>query len=337
MPSYTNAWGDSPNSHDAVLHQGPARQAMVSQYTHYPHASTAQFGGASNGLQRSTHRPNRETRNSRRRRDQTGLTRGSQSPSESARDRAIDRLYPEIQFAAQADLTCVEFYRQRVSPIVARQTANDVAEPHTPTSRVVGSESEVPVFHNQLSHIEAPQPKNPVSPLILPEIPHVKVPDRGLRGTLRRMSPFSERAYLKSGRPRRISWGEPDLLYVGKYPDPRPRTFRPAPESSSPPGEVDDNQSEAASEESQTPLSPIERELADFYFASTHDLHGWYPGKKVYAPAEVDTEEYRLRPDAKAAEERHARYEAKFDTAGKRARQKAKARALDAALRTMFP
>jgi hypothetical protein len=177
---------------------------------------------------------------------------------------------------------------------VMHVTANDVNDSHATAVRVEEPEpeSEVPVYHNQLNHLEAPHPKKPVSPLLLQDIPRVKVPDRGFRATLRKLSP-SERSYIKSGVPARKLYKrvDEDLLFVGKYKDPRSRDFRLTPEELSSLEEDDSVRSPV--NESPPPQISMEGEDAlslgrRVHEASITNLHGWYPGKRFYAEAEVE-------------------------------------------------
>jgi hypothetical protein len=242
MPSHTTAWGDSVDPQQAQLHQGPARQAIVTQSTHDHPASTAQIS------------------------------------------------YPEINFTElQRDLSRIQIPQHGTLLTVMHVTAKDLADSHA-------SASESPVYHNQLNHLEAPRPQRPVSPLILQEIPRVKVPDRGFLGTLRRLSPFSKRSYIESGLPRRTEYGDPNLLYIEKYEDPRPRDFRRDPEESSSPEEEEEEEDDATIESrtsnSPPPQSPTDGEdvfsvCRRAHEASITNLHGWYPGKRFYAEAEV--------------------------------------------------
>lgn len=323
MPSYTNAWGEGEDSQPAMLHQGPARQAaLVTQTTHDQSASTAHVDGASNGLQRSNIRPSlaaarsASDRDIRRRRVRTGLTRGVESSIESARERAVDRHFSEINFAElQNDLSRVEFPQHGALLTVIHVTAEDLAESHATAE----PEPEVPVYHNNLAHIEAPQPKKSVSPLISQKLPRVKVPDRGLRATLRRKLSSSERSYLKSEVPKH-KWQrvDPDLLYPEKYRDPRPgyscRALEEADGIQSPPPqssvEEDDGTQSPPASESRPPQSPVDVEEGQDAFsvcrraheASITNLHGWYPGKRVYGEPEMETAEARQRRKLKAVE-----------------------------------
>jgi len=243
MSSYTTAWGDGVDPQQAQLHQGPARQAAVTQSTKDHPASTAQVS------------------------------------------------YPEINFTElQHDLSRIQVPQHGTLLTVMHVTANDLADSHA-------TAPEAPVYHNQLSRLEAPQPQRPVSPRILQDIPRVVFPDRGFLGTLRRLSPFRERSYLKSGLPRRTEYGDPNLLYVGKYEDPRPMDFRRDPEESSSPEEEEeeddaDDPIELPTSNSPPPQSPMDGEDAfsvcrRAHEASITNLHGWYPGKRFYAEAEV--------------------------------------------------
>ena len=333
MSSYTNAWGEGADSQPGKLHQGPARQAaLVTSTTHDQSASTAQVD-TSNGLQRSNIRPSlaaarsASDRDIRRRRGQTGLMRGPESSTESARERAVDRHFPEINFAElQDNLSRVEVPQHGALLTVIHVTAEDLADSHATAE----PESEVPVYHNNLAHIEAPQPKKPVSPLVSPKIPRVKAPDRGIRAFLRRKLSSSERSYLKSGVPKR-KWQrvDPDLLYPEKYKDPRPGYSCKALEESSAFEEDDDILSPPASElpppqssteddsipsppasESLPPQSSVDLEEGQYAFsvcrraheASTTNLHGWYPGKRVYGEPEMETAEARQERKLKAVE-----------------------------------
>lgn len=342
MSSSTNARGEGVDAQPAMPHQGPAEQAIGTQTTHHRSASTVQVDAASNGLQRSNIRPSltaarlASERDIRSRRGQTGLMRGPESSTESARERTIDRHFPEINFAElQNDLSRVEVPQHGVLLTVIHVTAEDLADNHSTANRVQEPEAEVPVYHNNLAHIEAPQPKKPVPPLISQKIPRVKVPDRGLRATLRRKLSSSERSYLKSGVPKR-KWQrvDPDLLFPEKYKDPRPGYSCRALKESSPPEEDDGILSPPASESppsqnsteedsipsppasvSPEPKNPTEETQDAFnvcqraHEASITNLQGWYPGKRVYGELEVETEE---------------------------SRQQAKVRAADAALNTLF-
>ena len=288
MPSYTTTWGDGVDPQQAQLHQGPARQAMVTQSTHDHRASTAHIS------------------------------------------------YPEINFTdLQRDLSHVEISQHGALLTVMHVTANGLIGSHA-------TASEAPAYHSQLSHLEAPQPQRPVSPLLLQDIPLVKVPDRGFQGTLRKLSPFSERSYLKSGLPRRTEYGDLNLLYVGKYEDPRSRDFRRDPEESSPP-EEDDN-TESPTSNSPLPPSPTDGEDAfsvcrRAHEASITNFHGWYPGKRTYAEAEVQLQptESNARSEARFyAEESRSRYEARFDTEESRLRHEHEVLRVEAALRTLL-
>jgi hypothetical protein len=209
------------------------------------------------------------------------FTRGLKASTEAARERAVDRLYPEISFA---ELQAIHFVEQQVAMLQK--------------SHVV---QEAPVYHSNLSHIEGPTPQR-VSPLVM-EAPRVVVPDRGFRAAIRKLSPFSERGHLKSGLSDRIEYGNPNLLYVGKYADPRPRDFSRAIQDTS----ESDSQiiSDLDESESQSVLNLGESEWLAGTFSTTSparqdalslaesvriasitNLHGYYPGKRFYAPAE---------------------------------------------------
>ena len=306
MPSYTintkiRAWGNSTSSHHVIHRQGPARNAMVVQVTYEgPEASTAQLCEAGDGLQRSNHRPSPEAahaasdRHARRKREHVGIMRGLKAATEAARERALHRLFPEIQFAEpRTDLSHTETHESKQVYPVVMQEASPVIEQEPQEAQVV---------FNTLNHIEAPRPVR-VSPLVL-EIPRVVVPDRGFRAAIRKLSPFNERGYLKSGIPERRQrvYGNPNLLYVGKYEDPRPRTFRAAQDTIDPQSQslVDHNKSErlisalnTSGPESQSALGASRPEYRDAlrdsestYIASITNLHGWYPGKRFYVSTE---------------------------------------------------
>ena len=310
MSRHNNAWGEGADSQPAVLHQGPARQAMMTQTTdtaHDPAASTVQVDDASNGLRRSNIRPSlaaarsASDRDIRRRRGQTGVVRDLESSTESARERVVDRNSSEINFTElQDDLSRVEVPQHGALLTVIHVTADDLADVQEP-------ESEVPVHHNNLAHIAAPQPKKPVSPLISRQIPRVKVPDRGFRAALRKLS-SRERSYIKSGVPKRkLQRIDPNLLFAGKYKDPRPGYGDSDSEESLASEEDDGVQSPPASE-SPPPQTSTEESQDAFsicqraHEASITDLHGWYPGKRVYSEAEVEIKETREEAKLKAVE-----------------------------------
>lgn len=316
-----------------MLYQGPARRVLAQSNHDHP-ASTAQVD-RTDGLQRSNIRlslaaaRSASDRDIRRRRGQTGLTRGVEPSTESARERAVDRYFPEINFAAlQNDLSRVEVPQHGALLTVIHVTAEDLADSRPTAARVQEPESEVPVYHNNLAHIEAHQPKKPVSPLISQRIPRVKVPDRGLRATLRCKLSSSERSYLKSGVPKR-KWqrDDPNLLFPEKYKDPRPGYSCKALEEPSASEEDDDILSPPASESpppqsstedysipstpaSESPPSQDSTEEGQDAFsvcqraheASITNLHGWYPGKRVYGEPEVETAEARQERKLKAVE-----------------------------------
>ena len=310
MSSYINAWGEDVNAQPAMLHQGPARKALM-QSTHDHPASIAQVDGA-NGLQRSNIRPSlaaarsASDRDVRRRRAQTGLTRGVEPATESARERTLDRHFAELQ----NDLTRVEIPQHGALLTVIQVAAEDLVNSHPTSSRLQEPEPEVPVCHNNLAHIEAPQPKKPVSALISQKVTRVKVPDRGLPASPRRKLSSSERSYLKSGVPKRkCQRVDPNLLFPEKYNDPRPGYICHALEESSASGGDDDVPLSPASE-SPPPQSFVDVEEAQDTFsvcqraheASTTNLHGWYPGKRVYGEQEVETEESRRQAKVRAAD-----------------------------------
>jgi hypothetical protein len=293
MPN-TTVWGNSGSSHRAVYHQGPARQVMVVHKTHDALvALKAQVCGPSNDLYPSDRRPSADaahaanSRASRRERKQN-LTRGLKASTEAARERAVGRLYPEISFA---ELQAINFAEQQVAMLHKSQVAQ--AEPQ-----------EAPVYHNNLSHIEAPTPQR-VFPLVM-ETLRVVVPDRGFRAAIRKLSPFSERGYLKSGLPNRVEYGNPNLLYVGKYADPRPRDFSRATQDTSESdsqsiSDLDESESQsvlnldesewlAGTSSTTSPACQDALSLAESVrIASITNLHGYYPGKRFYAPAEPST------------------------------------------------
>ena len=317
MSRYTNAWGEGADSQPAMLHQGPARQAMVTQTTETAHdhaASTVQVNDASNGLRRSNIRPSlaaarsASDRDIRRRRGQTGVVRDLESSTESARERVVDRNSSEINFAElQDDLSRVEVPQHGALLTVIHVTTDDLADSQATAAHVREPESEVPVYHNNLAHIAAPQPKKPVSPLISQQIPRVKVPDRGFRAALRKLS-SRERSYIKSGVPeRKLQRVDPNLLFAGKYKDPRPGYGDSDSEESFASEEDDGVQSPPASE-SPPPQTSTEESQDAFsicqraHEASITDLHGWYPGKRVYSEAEVETKETREDAKLKAVE-----------------------------------
>jgi hypothetical protein len=301
MSINTNAWGDGANPHPAQLYQGPARQAMVTtQSTNNHPTSMAQIDGASNCLSRSKIRPSlaaarsASDRDLRRRRGQTGLMRGLKSSTESARARAVDRRFFEINFAElQDNLSRVQIPRGGTLLTVMHVTANDLADSHA-------AAPEAPVYHNDLAHIEAPRPQRSVSSSISQEIRRVKVPDRGFRATLRRLS-SSERSYLKSGLPayKQQEVINEDLLFVNKYKDPQPKDFRRDPEqepSPEEPSSPEDDNVESPASESPPPQSPVEEGEDAFsvcrraYEASISNAPVWYPGRRFYGEAEVRTE-----------------------------------------------
>jgi hypothetical protein len=96
----------------------------------------------------------------------------------------------------------------------------------------------------------------------------------------------------------------PDLLFAGKYKDPRPGYICRA-EGSSPSGvawaekkeeeEDDDSIQSPPASESPPPQNPVDVEEAQDAFsicrraheASITNLHGWYPGKRVYGESEL--------------------------------------------------
>jgi len=158
-------------------------------------------------------------------------------------------------------------------------------------------------------------------------IPQVVVPDRGFRAAMRKLSPFSERGYLKSGLPTRPEYGNADLLYVGKYADPRPRSFRATKDSSKPESQsvlnLDESEWLAGAPSTASPARQDALSLSEkARIASITNLHGHYPGKKFYAPVEASTSKEVIPTDG-----------------GKRQRltEEEKAKVLDAALRKSFP
>lgn len=298
MSTNTNAWGDGTNPHPAQLHQGPARQAsMVTQSTNNHSASSAQFDGSSNGLSRSNIRPSlaaarsASDRDLRRRRSQTCLVRGLEFSTESARDRAVDRHFPEITFAElQDNLSRVQIPQGGTLLTVMHVTANGLADSHA-------AAPETPVYHNDLAHIEAPQPQRSVSSSISHDTPRVKVPDRGFRAALRKMSSGN----LKSGLPAHKQQGvvNKDLLFPNKYKDPRPKDFRRDPEESASPKEpplLENDSVDSPASESPPPQSPMDEGEDAFsicrraYEASISNSPVWYPGRRFYGEAEVRTE-----------------------------------------------
>jgi hypothetical protein len=158
-------------------------------------------------------------------------------------------------------------------------------------------------------------------------IPQVVVPDRGFRASLRKLSPFSERGYLKSGLPMRPEYGNADLLYVGKYADPRPRSFRATKDFSKPESQsvlnLDESEWLAGVPSTASPARQDALSLSEkARIASITNLHGHYPGKRWYAPADANTSKQVVPTDG-----------------GKRRRltQEEKPKVLDAALRKLFP
>lgn len=294
MADSTIAWGNGVKPHPAQLHQGPARQAMVTTHStnHHP-ASTVQVDGTNNGLSRSNIRPSlaaarsASDRDLRRRRSQTGLVRGLEPSTESARERAVDRHFTEINFAElQDNLSRVQIPQGGALLTVMHVTANDLVDSHA-------TAPEAPVYHNDLAHIEAPQPRRSVSSSISQDIPRVKVPDRGFRAALRKMS-SSERLFLKSGVPAHNQQEVVDknLLYVNKYKDPRPLDFRRDPPESSSPEESSSSEAETDNVRSP-PLGDGEDAFSicrRAYGASISNAPVWYPGRRFYGEAEVRTE-----------------------------------------------
>ncbi|KAM0703421.1 hypothetical protein Q7P35_009360 [Cladosporium inversicolor] len=283
MSGHTNAWGDSADPGHARLHQGPARQPMVVTHSsdNYP-GSMVLLDGASNVPRRSNVRPSTAAarsasdRDIRRRRGQTGGTRGPDSSTE------LDRHYPAIHLTnLQNDLSRAAVPQHGALLTVMHVTANDIADSHEAV------------------------PEVPVSPPISQEIPRLKLPDRGFRASLRKLS-SSERSCIKSRLPKRKPYGRIDenLLFVNKYPDPRSMDFRREFEESSPSeesstSEEDENVESPANEspasESSPPPSPTDGQDAfsvcrRAHEASITNLHGWYPGKRFYGEAEVRTE-----------------------------------------------
>ena len=289
MSSYTNAWGDSADPDHAQLHQGPARQAMVVTQSSddYPGSgSMVQLDGDINVPRRSNIRPSMAAarsasdRDLRRRRGRTDNMRGPESSTE------LDQHYPNINFSElQNDLSRVAVPQHSALLTVMHVTANDIAGSH------------------------ATAPEVPVSPPISQEVPRIRLPDRGFRASLRKLS-SSERSYVRSRLPKRKPNGRIDenLLFVNKYPDPRSKDFRRDPEESSPPrseendnvkssppAEEDDNVESPSASESPPLQTPKDGQDAfsvcrRAHEASITNLHGWYPGKRFYGEAEARTE-----------------------------------------------